>query len=201
MQSQFCQAVFRREVCEVSTANKKWVFLRPSTDVWLQTAFPSSSSIFLALAGHHPFLPTLVQLPTLPPKVCCWNPFFIPWPERSFWNAILAMSLRVENAFQPSCCSPLSNTVQLYLSSFRCITSSLLLSQASHCSVSPLWNCTCHSLFLEHPFLLFLAICPPGLSLDLSFGILFLVVLCQLQVWECLAKVHATCPHPITSYQ
>lgn len=33
MQSQFCQAVFRREVCEVSTANKKQIFLRPSTDV------------------------------------------------------------------------------------------------------------------------------------------------------------------------
>ena len=64
----------------------------------------------------------------------------------------------------------LSNLVLVYLSRFKCITSSVILSQVSH-TLSPR-NCTCHSLFLEHPFLLFLAICPSGLSFILIFSII-----------------------------
>ena len=33
VQSQFSQAVFRRAVCKIGTANKKLIFLKPSMDV------------------------------------------------------------------------------------------------------------------------------------------------------------------------
>ena len=33
VQSLFCQAVFRREICKIGTANKKLIFLKASTGV------------------------------------------------------------------------------------------------------------------------------------------------------------------------
>lgn len=57
----FGQAVFRRAVCKIGTTNETVIFYKPSSDVWLATAFPYPQFPYPGSGRHHPFEPCSFQ--------------------------------------------------------------------------------------------------------------------------------------------
>lgn len=133
VQCQFSQAVFRRVVCKIGTANKKLIFLKLSTTYdsrllfsipWSMTLAPAAT-IFPSPLDFNSFSPCLQNRPTgihssfHSPKACS---------KLQIWLCHSS----VENASLPSCClhtrvKAFDNFALASLPGFKCITSSLLL--------------------------------------------------------------------------
>lgn len=177
VQCQFCQAVFRREVCKIGTADKKPIFLKPRTDVWLQTAFLHPSFHYPGSGRPLFFLAHFISIAShLASKTVLLEAILNSTAWKIFLEINLAMSFLSWKCFLPSYCShpkvkAFNNFVLAYLPGFKLINSSFLLSH--FLSTHSLSSEIAHTIPSSWSRLSFsLAICPSGLSLDLIFGIL-----------------------------
>lgn len=174
----------------------------------LRLPFCIPSSLILALAGT--IISSLVHFNSFPPSLQR-SPAGIPSSFHGLKD-LSEMKICVTPLLKIPSCLPkglalqvkaLSNLVLAYLSRFKCITSSVILSQVSHTlfpretahAVPSSWSTLSSSSWL---FVL-------QVSASSWFSALlnhFSVFLCQVYVWdEHLAKVQSTAPHPGTYRQ